>query len=131
MPVRVLVDTHVLLWAATAPDRLPQRFREYLESPANDVFFSAASIWEIAIKSQIKRIDLTIDPAELARGAVENGFEELAVTSVHTAGVFQLPLHHRDPFDRILIAQALAEPARLLTVDATLARYSELVEVGQ
>lgn len=129
--MRVLVDTHVLLWAATSPNRLPERFREYLESPANDVLFSAASIWEIAIKSQIKRIDLTIDPAELARGAVEHGFEELAVTSVHAAGVSQLPLHHRDPFDRILIAQALAEPARLLTVDTALARYSELVQVGR
>ena len=128
--MRLLVDTHVLLWAATSPDRLPRSFRSRLESPANEVLFSAASIWEVAIKIQINRLDAAVDAEELARTAVDNGFVELPVTSVHAAGVNRLPLHHPDPFDRILIAQALAEPARLLTIDRTLARYTDLVDLG-
>jgi PIN domain nuclease of toxin-antitoxin system len=128
--MRLLVDTQVLLWAAAEPERLPPSFRERLESPANEVLFSAASIWELAIKMQIGRFSLAVQPEEIARTAVERGFEELPVMAVHAAGVRHLPLHHRDPFDRLLIAQAVHEPARLLTADRMLAKYSELVEVG-
>jgi PIN domain nuclease of toxin-antitoxin system len=128
--MRLLVDTHVLLWAAAAPERLPASFRERLESPESEVLFSAASIWELAIKMQIGRLVLAVAPEEIARTAAQRGFDELPVMAVHAAGVRNLPLHHRDPFDRLLIAQAMHEPARLLTVDRLLAKYSGLVEVG-
>jgi PIN domain nuclease of toxin-antitoxin system len=120
----------VLLWAAAEPERLPVSFRERIESPENEVLFSAASIWELAIKMQIGRLSLAITPEELARTAGERGFDELPVMAVHAAAVRNLPLHHRDPFDRLLIAQAVHEPARLLTVDRLLGKYSDLVEVG-
>ena len=128
--MRLLVDTHVLLWAAAQPQRLPTSFRRQLESPQNDVVFSAASIWELAIKLQIGRLSLGVTPEKLARSAVERGFQELPVTAAHAAGVSRLPLHHRDPFDRLLVAQAIHEPARLLTVDRVLAKYSDLVDVA-
>lgn len=128
--MRLLVDTHVLLWAAAEPERLPPSFRDRLESPESEVLFSAASIWELAIKMQIGRLSLAVTPVQIARTAVERGFDELPVRAVHAAGVRRLPPHHRDPFDRLLIAQALHEPARFLTVDRTLATYSDLVEVG-
>src|SRR5512134_1633775 len=127
--MRLLVDTHVLLWAAAHPERLPESFRERLESPENEVLFSAASIWELAIKMQIGRIALEVTPEDIARTAVDRGFDELPVTSAHAAGVRRLPLHHRDPFDRLLVAQAIHEPARLLTVDRMLRLYSDLVDV--
>jgi PIN domain nuclease of toxin-antitoxin system len=127
--VRLLLDTHVLLWVAAEPRRLPLEVRERLESPDNDVLFSAASIWELAIKMQIGRVDLGVSPEKLADEAVRRGFDELPVTAAHAAGVRRLPLHHRDPFDRLLVAQALHEPARLLTVDRALEPYSDLVEV--
>lgn len=127
--MRLLLDTHVLLWAAAAPRRLDADVRDRLASPENDVLFSAASIWELAIKMQIGRIDLGVTPEELAREAVRRGFEELPVSAAHAAAVRTLPLHHRDPFDRLLVAQALHEPARLLTADRALAPYSDLVDV--
>ncbi|HEY9868751.1 MAG TPA: type II toxin-antitoxin system VapC family toxin [Candidatus Obscuribacterales bacterium] len=126
---RLLVDTHVLLWAVAEPERLPVSFREQLEKPDNQVLFSAASIWELAIKLQIGRLSLEIAPEEIAAAAVRIGFDELPVQAVHATAVFRLPLHHRDPFDRLLIAQAIHEPARFLTVDRILAAYSDLVEV--
>ena len=91
--------------------------------------FSAASIWEIAIKSQLKRIDFGSSPEAIARAALESGFDELPVRAAHAALTGQLPAHHRDPFDRLLVAQAIVEPARLLTVDSALKPYSELVVV--
>jgi len=119
----------VLLWAVADPEKLPSAHRERLESPDNDVLFSAASIWEIAIKLQIGRLTLPVAPEEIVGAAVRMGFDELPVTAAHAAGVRQLPLHHRDPFDRLLVAQAIHEPARFLTADAMLSRYSDLVEV--
>ena len=127
--MHLLLDTHVLLWVAADPDRLSADVRDRLESPDNEVLFSAASIWELAIKMQIGRIDLGVTPEKLAQEAVRRGFEELPVSAAHAAGVRRLPLHHRDPFDRLLVAQALHEPARLLTADRALAPYSDLVEV--
>jgi PIN domain nuclease of toxin-antitoxin system len=127
--VRLLVDTHVLLWIAADPGRLPMTVRERLESTDNEVLFSAASIWELAMKMQIGRIDLGVYPEQLAEAAVRRGFEELPVTAAHAAGVRRLPLHHRDPFDRLLVAQGLHEPARLLTADRALEPYTDLVEV--
>jgi len=127
--VRLLVDTHVLLWTVAEPDRLPSAHRERLESPDNEVLFSAASIWELAIKLQIGRLALPVGAEEIAGAAVRMGFGELPVTAAHAASIRRLPLHHRDPFDRLLVAQAIHEPARFLTVDAILGRYSDIVEV--
>lgn len=127
--MRLLLDTHVLLWALVSPERIPARIRRRLESPEHEVFFSAASIWEIAIKVQIGRMVLPMPLEEVATAAVQSGFEELPIHAGHAAATVHLPLHHRDPFDRLLIAQALYEPARLLTADRKLAPYSHLVEV--
>jgi PIN domain nuclease of toxin-antitoxin system len=126
--MRLLLDTHVLLWAVAEPQKIPNPARDRLTSPANEVLFSAASIWEIAVKMQIGRLACSVSPDEVAAAASEMGFLELPISALHAAGVRRLPLHHRDPFDRMLISQALAEPARLLTADRALARYSELVE---
>lgn len=127
--MRILLDTHILLWALVQPTRLPAKARALLEDDANEVLFSAASIWEIAIKAQAGRVDFPVSPDEIAAAAAKTGFAELPVSAQHAATVCSLPLHHRDPFDRILVAQAITEPARLLTVDSALGRYSELVEM--
>ncbi len=127
--MRMLLDTQVLLWALVAPERIPRQARERLESPEHEVLFSAASIWEIAIKVQIGRLDLPMPVEEVAAAAAQTGFQELPVRAVHAASTARLPMYHRDPFDRLLVAQALYEPARLLTADRQLATYSELVEV--
>lgn len=127
--MRLLIDTHLLLWAIAEPQKLPESARERLESTENDVLFSPVSLWELAIKLQIGRLDLPVSPDDIARAASSMGFEELPVTSSHAAAVIRLPLYHRDPFDRLLVAQAMQEPARFLTVDRQLGRYSEMVEV--
>lgn len=127
--MRILLDTHILLWALVEPMKLPAKARALLEDDANSVLFSAASIWEIAIKAQAGRVDFPVSPDKIAVAAEKTGFSELPVSAKHAAAVCALPLHHRDPFDRILVAQAMAEPARLLTVDSALGRYSELVEM--
>lgn len=127
--MRVLLDTHVLIWALAEPGKLASEIRLIMEDPENEILFSAASIWEIAIKAQISRIDFSLQPNDIAQAAVDSGFAELPVRAASAALVAQLPLHHRDPFDRLLIAQAISEPVRFFTVDAMLARYSELVRV--
>jgi PIN domain nuclease of toxin-antitoxin system len=129
--MRLLLDTHVLLWALDEPARLGWRIRDLLEDPTNEVLFSAASIWEIAIKVRLGRADFLISPEGIAKSAQATGFIELPVYAVTASRVADLPLHHRDPFDRLLVAQAMAEPARFYTADAQLAPYSELVTVIQ
>lgn len=126
--MRLLLDTHILLWALDTPQRLPYSLRSRLESPETEVCFSAASIWEIAIKSVLGKINFRYSPNEIAAGARKTGFREIPVSSEHAAGVARLPMHHPDPFDRLLIAQALAMPARFVTADAALTVYSELIE---
>ena len=125
--MRVLLDTHVLLWALIAPKRLGKDARAVIESSDNDVLFSAASIWEIAIKSALKRSDFAVAPNVIVAAAIESGFTELPVRSTAAIQLAKLPALHRDPFDRLLIAQAITEPATLYTVDAQLMAYSELV----
>ncbi|GBD10754.1 Ribonuclease VapC22 [bacterium HR23] len=125
--MRLLLDTHILLWALASPERLPGEVRRLLEDPKNEVLFSAASVWEVAIKAQVGRFSLPIPLEEVVEAALRSGFAELPVRSVHAAGVARLPFLHRDPFDRLLVAQALYEPARLLTADRALAGYSDLV----
>jgi PIN domain nuclease of toxin-antitoxin system len=127
--MRLLLDTHVLLWALGEPEKLSAAARQAISDPGNAVLFSAASIWEIAIKAQLGRVDFLANAEEIARAASASGFDELPIRAQHAALTAQLPPHHRDPFDRVLVAQAIAEPARLLTVDAALRRYSELVFV--
>jgi PIN domain nuclease of toxin-antitoxin system len=121
--VRLLLDTHLLLWAAASSERLPREARELLENDDNEVYYSAASIWEIAIKSALGRKDFRIDLAQLLATLPEMGLVELPTTAVHAAGVTRLPPIHRDPFDRLLIAQSLVEPLTLLTNDALINRY--------
>ena len=127
--MRLLLDTHVLLWALGDPARLDHTTRDLLEDAAHHVLFSAASIWEVAIKASLGRTDFTARPERVAREARATGFVELPVTAEVAARVADLPRHHRDPFDRLLVAQAMAEPALLYTADPTLARYSELVRL--
>jgi PIN domain nuclease of toxin-antitoxin system len=123
----VLLDTHVLIWALDEPERLPRATHALLIDPATDVRFSAASIWEVAIKAALGRGDFLARPADIIRMAQETGFAELPVTARTAALVADLPLHHGDPFDRLLVAQAIVERARLLTADRKLAAYTDLV----
>lgn len=123
--MNLLLDTHLLLWAAGQPDKLPQEARDLLLDPANQLVFSAASLWEIAIKSSLGRADFSVDPRRLWRLLLANGYRELPVSSEHPLAVNDLPPHHKDPFDRILIAQARVERLLLLTADAAVADYGE------
>ena len=125
--MQILLDTHVLLWALVKPERLDEDTRAAIRSGTNEVLFSAASIWEIAIKTALRRADFVVDPVEIVREALDAGLAELALRSSAAALVAKLPHLHRDPFDRVLIAQAIAEPAFLYTADPRLAPYSELV----
>ena len=125
--MNLLLDTHILLWALDEPERLKADMRALLENPDNEVFFNAASIWEIAIKARLGRIDFPAGPEDIIQAARDSGFTELPVRADAAAWVARLPLHHRDPFDRLMVAQALAEPMRLYTADPLLPPYSELV----
>lgn len=127
--MRLLLDTHLLLWAAAHSRRLPGEARALLEDSGNDAYYSAASIWEIAIKSSLRRSDFRIDIDALQAALPKMGLTELPVGAAHAAGVAKLPPIHRDPFDRMLIAQSIAEPLTLLTNDALLARYWDGVRV--
>lgn len=127
--MRLLVDTHLLLWAAFAGRRLPPRAVEQLEDARNELWFSSASIWEISIKSSLGRPDFSIDPRLLRSGLRSSGYRELAVSSDHAVAVAELAPLHGDPFDRMLIAQARAEAMTLLTHDAGLAEYGSPVRV--
>jgi PIN domain nuclease of toxin-antitoxin system len=124
--MRVLLDTHVFLWAVSDSARLSAAARREIVA-AEQAFISAASIWEVAIKARLGKIDADVDAAAAAIG--QSGFYELPVRAAHAVAVARLPLHHADPFDRLLVAQALTEPLRLLTADAALARYGDFVQV--
>ena len=124
--MRILLDTHLFIWAVSAPSKLSAAARKQID--AGDVFVSAASIWEIAIKSGIGKI--AADPVVLLEGIEPAGFSLLNITGEHAAKVAQLPPVHRDPFDRLLVAQALTEPMVLLTNDDVLQAYGSLVVVA-
>jgi PIN domain nuclease of toxin-antitoxin system len=124
--MRILLDTHIFLWAVGGSPMLKPKVRRLIEE-ADSVHVSAASIWEIAIKVRLGKLEA--DPNELAAAIEPSGFSELPVRASHAAGVLTLAPHHNDPFDRLLIAQALAEPLRLVTADALLAQYSDIVLV--
>ena len=122
-----LLDTSILLGATIAPQRLAAPVRRWLCDPNNTIHFSAASIWEIAIKRSLNRKAFDFDPRDIQGLALETGFTELPVLGEHCHAVATMPWHHRDPFDRLLVAQAQSLPAHLLTSDRLLAAYGELV----
>lgn len=121
--MKLLLDTQILLWAAGQPKRLSLAARKLLNDPHNELLFSAASLWEIAIKNTLGRDDFRVEPRLLRRGLLDNGYIELPVTSQHAVSIDGLPLLHKDPFDRLLLAQALSEGIVLVTADDQLARY--------
>jgi len=121
--LKLLLDTQLLLWAAGQPERLSASARKQIKNPKNEILFSAASLWEITIKNSLGRDDFRAEPRLLRRGLLDNGYTELPVTSQHAVNIDGLPPLHKDPFDRMLLAQALTEGITLLTSDAQLARY--------
>lgn len=121
--MKLLLDTHLLLWAAGQPKKLSAAARKMLDNPRNELLFSAASLWEIAIKRSLGRDDFRVEPRLLRRGLLDNGYSELAILGEHVLAIDGLPLIHKDPFDRILIAQALSEGITLLTADNVVAQY--------
>ncbi|HXT20377.1 MAG TPA: type II toxin-antitoxin system VapC family toxin [Thermoanaerobaculia bacterium] len=121
--MKLLLDTQLFLWAAGEPRRLSARARKLLEDPKNELLFSAASLWEIAIKRTLGREDFQVEPRVLRRGLLDNGYVELLVSSQHAVSIDALPPLHKDPFDRLLLAQATVEGITLLTADQQLARY--------
>ena len=121
--MRLLLDTHLLLWAAGPSPRLSARARRLIDDPDNELVVSAASLWEIAIKSGLRRPNFRIDAALLRRNLLNNSYQELAVTSEHAVAVANLPPLHKDPFDRMLVAQSIVEGITLLTSDPLVAQY--------
>jgi PIN domain nuclease of toxin-antitoxin system len=127
--VNLLLDTHLLLWAAGHPDRLSTEASRILASVDNTLWFSVGSIWEIVIKRALGRDDFRVDPPRFRRRLMENGYNELAVHGSHVLALQALPAIHRDPFDRILIAQAIDEGLTLLTSDADVSAYPASIRV--
>ena len=127
--MKLLLDTHLLLWAAGEPERLSSTANEAIVNPGNQLVFSVASLWEVAIKSALGRPDFTVDPRLLRRGLIDNGYQELPIAGEHTIGISVLPPIHKDPSDRMLIAQAIAEEIVLMTVDAKIAQYPAPIQL--
>lgn len=127
--MRILLDTHLLLWAMAASRKLPRDVKSQLLDAQNNIYYSAASLWEIAIKRGLQRKDFRIDIEALLEALKASGFLELPISAAHAAGVARLPPIHKDPFDRLLVAQSMAEPLTLLTNDAVLADYWDGVKV--
>jgi PIN domain nuclease of toxin-antitoxin system len=125
----LLLDTHLLLWAASEPERLSEDACTLLLDPNNGLAFSAASIWEVAIKNALGREDFRVDPRRLWRMLLAHGYLELQIGGEHAVGVGALPLLHKDPFDRILVAQAKTEGVVLLTSDTRVADYGDPVRL--
>jgi len=121
--MKLLLDTHLLLWAAGEPKRLPKGIRTLLEDRDNELLFSAASLWEVAIKSGLGRKDFRVEARLLRRGLLDNGYSELPIVSDHVVAIESLPPIHKDPFDRVLVAQATVEGITLLTNDPVVAQY--------
>ena len=121
--MKFLLDTHLLLWAAAEPRRLSKQARALIDNPDNDLLFSGASLWEVAIKRGLGREDFKVDARLLRRGLLDNGYGELPIISDHVVAIDSLPPIHKDPFDRILVAQATVEGVTLLTVDSVVSQY--------
>ena len=121
--MKILLDTHLLLWAAGEPQRLSTQARTLIDDPDNELLFSAASLWEVSIKRGLGREDFNVDARLLRRGLLDNGYTELPIISDHVVATESLPLIHKDPFDRILVAQATVEGVTLLTIDSLVSQY--------
>jgi PIN domain nuclease of toxin-antitoxin system len=121
--MKLLLDTHLLLWAAGEPQRLSRQARTLIDIRDNELLFSAASLWEVAIKRGLGREDFKVDARLLRRGLLDNGYGELPIISDHVVATESLPLIHKDPFDRILVAQATVEGVTLLTIDSLVSQY--------
>ena len=126
---RFLVDTQLLLWSASASRKLPAKVGRLFRDGRHEFHFSAASLWEVAIKTSLARGDFRVDAGELRDVLLDNGFHELAINGSHAVAVTGLPAIHADPFDRMLVAQANAEPMVLITADERLARYPGTIEI--
>ena len=127
--MKLLLDTHLLLWAADNIERVPTGARTLMADLGNELLFSVASIWEIAIKRGLNRPDFQVDARILRRGLIDNGYRELPMLSEQVVAIDNLPSIHKDPFDRLLIAQATVEGITLLTDDTTIAQYQGLVRL--
>jgi len=127
--MKILLDTHLLLWAAGHPDRLPPAALKLIDNPSNELLFSAASVWEVAIKRGLGRKDFQVDPRLLRRGLLDNDYNELPILSDHVVAIDSLPPIHKDPFDRLLVAQATVEGITLLTSDPVVAQYPGPVRI--
>ena len=125
--MRLLLDTQVALWAITDDHRLPGTARSMIGDRSNQIYVSAASIWEISIKHAVKRDDMPVSGTQALGFFRASGYELLDITAKHAASVETLPSLHTDPFDRLIVAQAIAEPLRLMTRDAMVARYSDTI----
>lgn len=121
--MKLLLDTHILLWAAEGSAQLSSKAKSLIENPDNQLYFSSASLWEIAIKNKLGRADFKVDLAVLRRSLLENGFEEIAINSAHAISVEALPDIHKDPFDRMLLSQTLVEGVTLVTADSVVGQY--------
>ena len=121
--MKLLLDTHLLLWAAGEPRRLSKQARNLIDNPDNELLFSAASLWEVAIKRGLGRDDFKVDTRLLRRGLLDNGYSELPIISDHVVETESLPPIHKDPFDRVLVAQATVEGITLLTTDSLVSQY--------
>jgi PIN domain nuclease of toxin-antitoxin system len=121
--MKILIDSHLLVWLSAATAKLPLDARKLIEDKEHRLFFSSASIWELTVKHSLGKNDIPVHPRVLHAALIENGFEELPVTSAHALSVGALPPVHKDPFDRILVAQSIAEGMLLLTSDEILAQY--------
>lgn len=121
--MQLLLDTHLLLWAAEGGKRIPGKLRKLISNEDHALFFSVASLWEIAIKANLGRPDFTLDASVFRRLLIDNGYAELAISGSHVIAAGSLPALHRDPFDRLLVAQAISEGFTLLTSDAAFAGY--------
>ena len=121
--MKLLLDTHLLLWSAGEPRRLPKQARILIDNPDNELLFSAASLWEVVIKRGLGREDFAVDARLLRRGLLDNGYSELPIVSDHVVAIDSLPPIHKDPFDRILVAQATVEGVTLLTNDSLVSQY--------
>ncbi|MEO8361188.1 MAG: type II toxin-antitoxin system VapC family toxin [Vicinamibacteria bacterium] len=127
--MRLLLDTHLLLWAAARSERLTREARRLIEDPGNEIYWSVASLWEIAIKASLRRKDFRIDVKSFRPAFDVMGFRSLPIKADHAEELAQLPEIHRDPFDRMLVAQALTEPLILLSNDETLSNYGAIVRI--
>ncbi|HBS21396.1 MULTISPECIES: type II toxin-antitoxin system VapC family toxin [Thalassospira] len=128
--MKLLLDTHLILWAAGEPEKLPSGAVDLIENAESELLFSAASLWEIAIKSGLGRDDFRVNARLLRRGLIDNGYSELPITGEHTLMIDTLPSIHKDPFDRLLVAQAISEGIMLLTSDELVAKYAGPVRLA-